>query len=210
MIIDYKNKLIFLATTKTASTSIETQLRKKKYCGFVGEYSALKHIDLNKIKMIQNALNIQDFKVWCVIRHPVDKSISWYNYRSRDQIKTTNRYLGNKSYKEYLNSMTTYDLNEHNDSKQVFDDRGNQADIVFDFNQRSELLSFLNHVYGISSLPKLNSSASYGMSYNPSDTERDLASKILKSEIMAFNKIKTNTFKEAILTLSKKSRAFIK
>ena len=131
-------------------------------------------------------------------------------YRSRDQIKTTNRYLGNKSYEEYLNSMTTYDLNEHNDSKQVFDDRGNQADIVFDYNQKSELLGFLNHVYGISSLPKLNSSASYGMSYNPSDTERDLASKILKSEIIAFNKIKTNTFKEAILTLSKKSRAFIK
>ena len=192
----------FLATTKTASTSIENILRKKSHCGLVGDNPRLKHIGLNKIKLIQNILNIQDFKVWCVVRYPVDKSISWYNYRSRNNIKNNKRYLGNKSYEEYLNSMKPSDFNEINDSKLIFDNKGNCADIIFDYNQKSELLSFLNHVYKISLLPKVNSSASYGKVYRPKDNELELASRILQSEIATFNNIKINTFKDAKQILS--------
>ena len=75
MIIDTRNKQIFLATKKTASTAIEASLMQLAYCGHLGGVPQLKRLNYETCIKLKEALNFKEFRTWCVIRHLVDKLI---------------------------------------------------------------------------------------------------------------------------------------
>lgn len=76
MIVDYKNKLVFIANSKTASTSIEESLMKLPYCGHIGGRPSLKHMSFKTFQEIKKPLGVESFITWCVVRHPIEKLIS--------------------------------------------------------------------------------------------------------------------------------------
>lgn len=201
MIIDFKNELVFIATKKTASTSIEKRIRPLGYCGFIGGPPVLKHLTFQQFKEIRHGLGLENFKTWCVVRNPVQKSISWYNYRSRKQIRNSARYLGDISYSAYLTRMTDEDRLECDDSKSITDNNNQKVDIVFDMSQFGEIEKFLNEIYNVPELSKLNSSASYNRSYRPTALEIAKAKIKLRKEIKNYNKLKKFTAAEAIKLL---------
>ena len=47
---------------------------------------------------------LADYKTCAVFRHPFDKLISWFQYRSRPQLFGKPRYVGDMSFKEFVNS----------------------------------------------------------------------------------------------------------
>lgn len=197
MIIDFKNKLVFIATSKTASTSIEKALIQFSYCGLIGKHPRLKHMNFKTFVKIKKGLGLGGFKTWCVVRHPVEKSISWYNYRRREKIKDKDRFLGDISYKEYLTVLDAKGRNECNDATSIIANNNKTVDLVFDYSRPNELLSFLDAVYGIPELPRHNVSASYGETYQPSEDELRFARQVLHEEISNFEDIETTTADQA-------------
>jgi hypothetical protein len=140
MIIDYKNKLVFIATTKNASTSIEYSLKALPYCGVIGGGNPrLKHMGFDVFQEIRSPLRLEKFMTWSVVRHPVDKLVSWYNYRRRDQIKGTQRYLGGVSFSEYVDGLTESNRKECNDALKVIGRNNEQVDMDFRHADRSTI-----------------------------------------------------------------------
>lgn len=143
MIIDYKNKLVFIANSKSASTSIEESLMKFSYCGHIGGCPSLKHMSFKTFQEIKKPLGIEKFITWCLVRNPIEKLVSWYNYRSRKSIKDTERYTGDKTFLEFLNSLSSKNIHEYHDVSNIHDNNNNAVDIVFDYSNTSELQKFL-------------------------------------------------------------------
>jgi len=108
MLIKYrgKQKFIFIANTKCASTSIE----KSK----IGETPEIKitnapigkHMSLEQVHerfgFVFNVIKFEEFFKFGVIRDPVDWVVSWYNYRSRAELSDPNK----KNYRNYAGDMT--------------------------------------------------------------------------------------------------------
>ena len=207
MIIDYKNKLIFVATTKTASTSIEKCLSPLGYTGLIGGKADLKHSSLKVLNSIRKPLKIDDFTTWCIVRHPVEKLISWYNFRSRPQIKNKARYLGDKSFTDFLDTMTKKDRRDANDSLFVRTKNGQCVDIMFALPDVVEWKGFLKTVYGITEVPRENVTKDYGQKYNPTDDELSHARELLADEIAQYEALKKSTHSEAMDLLSAKKAA---
>ncbi|MEP3844915.1 MAG: sulfotransferase family 2 domain-containing protein [Paracoccaceae bacterium] len=207
MIIDYKNKLVFLATTKTASTSIEKCLSPLGYTGWIGGQAGLKHSSLKVLNKIRKPLGLDDFATWCIVRHPVEKLISWYNFRSRPQIKHKARYLGNKSFSEYLDTMTKQDKRGTNDSLFTCTKSGQSVDLMFALPDVDEWQGFLKTVYGITEVPRENVSKDYGKKYKPTDDELNRAKELLVDEIGQYEALKKSTLSEAMEFLSAKKEA---
>lgn len=110
-----KQRFIFLSNTKTASTSIESILRK--HCNItLDRPPSVKHMSYRKICKNFNFLfskpgfEIDTFYKFGVIREPIDWVISWFNYRSRQEIadpqhKQHKNYLGNTNFEEYIDLL---------------------------------------------------------------------------------------------------------
>lgn len=205
MIIDYKNKLIFIATTKTASTSIEKCLSPLGYTGWIGGQAGLKHTTLMRLDKIREPLGLDGFKTWCIVRHPVDKLISWFNFRSRPDIKNQPRYLGDKSFSEFLDTLTEKDKRATNDTLSVCSKNGICADIIFALPDADEWRGFLKTMYHIDEVPRENVSKDYGKKYNPTDAELDRARELLAHEIAQYEVLKKFTLSEAMDLLSYKN-----
>lgn len=201
MIVDYQNKLVFISNPKNASTSIEDCLKKLPYCGVISGHPWLKHMTFKTFQEIKKPLNIDDYITWCVIRSPVEKLISWYNYRSRNAIESTDRYLGDKTFSEFIGSISSEIKNECNDFNMI-NDGCDQVDIVFDYSNISELQKFLAMIYGIEALPQLNTSLSYRQTYSPNKNELQLAERVLSREIEEYSRLEKFSANEAVSLLN--------
>jgi hypothetical protein len=105
MIISKPKKFIFLASPKSGSTTVEIFLRRYASVGFFGS-------DLGKhssCTQIRNNLNFlfkepnmayEDYFSFGVVRHPVSRLVSWYNYLQRPGVRPSRSTAG-ISFREY-------------------------------------------------------------------------------------------------------------
>jgi hypothetical protein len=108
-----QQRIVFLANTKSASSSIEAALRR--WAGIaITAPPALKHMNYRAFMeevapMIERRLNLgrANYEVVCVMREPLSWVHSWYRYRSRSELRdpTDERhgnYSGRLSFSEYV------------------------------------------------------------------------------------------------------------
>ena len=152
MLISTRKKFIFVSNTKTASTSIELLLKQHSQIVITAPPD-LKHMNYRDIihmfgKLFQKPeYNVNKFYKFGVFRDPVDWVISWFNYRSRQEIanpkhRSHSTYLGNISFKEYV------DLIHHDWLKpqkyKFINDRGENAmDFIIDYDQLEQDLAII-------------------------------------------------------------------
>lgn len=114
MQLSVKHQFAFLCIPKCGSTSIEHAIRP--YCETkLGGDASLKHIPASKFaRHIRPLLWRVDkdnlFETFCIMRDPLDRVRSWYQYRSRTKLKEagktrSHRYTGNLSYAEFVEAF---------------------------------------------------------------------------------------------------------
>ncbi|MEP3636262.1 MAG: hypothetical protein ABJN14_03260 [Paracoccaceae bacterium] len=62
-----------------------------------------------KLDKILELLGLDGFKTWCVVRNPVEKLVFWFNFRKRPVLKSQPRYLGDKSFSEFWDTLIEKD-----------------------------------------------------------------------------------------------------
>jgi hypothetical protein len=89
MLIFWKERLVFLANTKTGSTSVERALEPLAHVS-VQRPPALKHLSARQyhatLAPFLESQTGQRFTTVALVREPVDWLGSWYRYRQRDDI----------------------------------------------------------------------------------------------------------------------------
>lgn len=112
MIILPSSGLGFISITKCASTTIEGTLKNHKGI-IMGGTAGLKHMRYRHVEeFILPLLKIyraQRPHFFAVVRHPAARMLSWYNFRTRDNItharpnsRRASRYLGTMSLEEFV------------------------------------------------------------------------------------------------------------
>ena len=112
MLIKYtgKNKFIFIANTKCASTSIESSEIADIADIKLIDHNIGKHLSIGKVcekfDFIFEEYKAQDFFKFGVIRNPLDWVVSWFNFRSRTQLRDPSHpnhenYTGEMTFSEF-------------------------------------------------------------------------------------------------------------
>jgi hypothetical protein len=145
MIIDYYNKIIFIAIPKTGTTSTEAFMEKvlssnSKIYNYNRKSNLSKHSSALEIKRYVN--NYDEFKKIAVVRNPYDWYVSWYTYRKRknSNFKTNNmtflEYIGKSNHREIMDFIldengnllvdyiVRYEDNIENEMKKILCDLG--------------------------------------------------------------------------------------
>ena len=104
-IIDYHNKIIFIAIPKTGTTSTENFLKTVllNNNGLIKNHKDLglyKHINAKDMK--KKIKNYKDYHKIAVVRNPYDWYVSWYTYRKRPGADVSTQ---NISFKKYIKSQ---------------------------------------------------------------------------------------------------------
>ena len=108
MIISKRGRFVFIANTKTASTTIEDILEPYATLAFV-KNPQVKHMGIQQYRtmlepsLIGNELD-NPLESFAVIRDPIDWLFSWYSYRSRDEIQGTTRSTKTMSFDAFIAS----------------------------------------------------------------------------------------------------------
>ena len=161
MLVSLKHQFAFFSNPKCATTSIENYL--KDHCEISITSTKLgKHLKPKNFKKLERVLK-KEFKIGditkiCTARHPVEKIISWYIYRSRPQLKTRkpDRYLGNTDFRSFCaesmqHAALDFFYEQERDACYV--------DYVVPIEHLTRLENFFSNTLGISSkLPKRNTS----------------------------------------------------
>ena len=103
MLIFWKQRLVFLATPKTGSTSIETALESMAHV-VISRPPELKHMSANKFgkhfaPMLESVAG-QKFTTVALMREPIDWLGSWYRYRQRADIPVADRSTKGLTFEE--------------------------------------------------------------------------------------------------------------
>lgn len=112
MIILPNQKIGFISITKCASTTIEAALKQHKGVitgGTAGlKHMRFKHVDEFILPMLKT-YRIERPHFFAVVRHPAARLLSWYNFRTRDDLakardgsKKAARYVGAMSLEEFI------------------------------------------------------------------------------------------------------------
>ena len=199
MIIDYKNKLVFIANKKIGSTSIEAKLRPLPHTGFLAGHPQLKHTSFEAFAQMRDPMEIGDFKAFTIVRHPIDKFVSWFSYRSRKEIEGSSRYLGDKTLMEHIRSAHPDDFEECRDWKYV-QREDDKIEILFKYEDFAELEKFLQHVYPeCGDLGRENQSS---RQVTVTEEERTALIDILGDAINWYESLESDTAESAIAKLS--------
>lgn len=117
MLIFWKQRLVFLSTPKTGSTSIETALESMAHV-VISRPPELKHMSANKFSkhfapMLESAAG-QKFTTVALMREPIDWLGSWYRYRQRADIPVADRSTKGLTFEEaatgFLNGPPVGDM----------------------------------------------------------------------------------------------------
>jgi hypothetical protein len=128
MMVFLKEKLVFFATPKTASTSIEMALGTT--CDIrISKVPNAKHTPYRKYQRLLEpfimTLTDDEPDTVAVIREPIDWLGSWYRYRSRDALKGAKNSTSEVSYNEFIESYLS-------DEPKPFARIGSQAKFMSD------------------------------------------------------------------------------
>lgn len=123
MLVFWDERLVFLATPKTASTAIEVALESLASVA-IQRPTALKHTTAERYRrFLQPFLERQaraPFTVVALMRDPVDWLGSWYRYRQRDDIADPAKSTAGMSFEAFVEGWLA-------DPRPPFADVGSQA-----------------------------------------------------------------------------------
>lgn len=176
MLIFLKEKLVFFATPKTASTSIETTLGN--LCEIrLSKHPSVKHTPYRKYKrllepFVSTVMDGEPDRV-ASFREPLDWLGSWYRYRSRKELHGTSNSTHNISFDQFVEGYLQ-------DKQPSFARVGSQAKFVsskddtmgmthlFRYDQMNQMVSFLeSRLKKQIKLPKTNISPKAELSLSP-------------------------------------------
>jgi Sulfotransferase family len=113
MMISLAHKLAFLCVPKCGSTSVERVLKNNCEILFQG-HPSVKHINVRQYELlIRPLLRMADptnkIETFCIIRDPVDRLRSWYDYQTRPELANPKhpghaRYTGNIDFNHFIES----------------------------------------------------------------------------------------------------------
>lgn len=112
MMVFLKEKLVFFATPKTASTSIEMALGTT--CDIrISKVPNAKHTPYRKYQRLLEpfimTLTGDEPDTVAVIREPIDWLGSWYRYRSRDELRGAKNSTAEISFDQFIESYLSDD-----------------------------------------------------------------------------------------------------
>ena len=155
MLIFVNQGLIVYAMPKTGTTSIDRAIGRNASIKLSGTGdNGLKHINSKKFikwrRTLRKEFPKQTFISCCVMREPLDRLNSWYRYRSREEIKNKENYVGNLTFDEYLNKIcddnerksSRYNLNSQ--SRFIISKKKVGIDRIFPYLKINEFTDFIS------------------------------------------------------------------
>ena len=105
MLVFWEQRLVFLATPKTGSTAIESALESLAEMAILRP-PELKHATVRRYRrflapFLEKPAG-ETFTVVALMREPIDWLGSWYRYRGRDEIGSTNRSTRGLSFDDFV------------------------------------------------------------------------------------------------------------
>lgn len=182
MLIFIREKLVFFATPKTASTSIEMALGPAADIR-ISRLPNAKHTPYRKYKRLLEpyvvTLTGDEPDAAAVIREPVDWLGSWYRYRSRDALSGTPNSTAGISFDQFVEAYLTDDPPEFarvgNQARFMSDKDGTLGMThLFRYDDMESLVRFLQNRLGKQfSLGRANTSPPGAIELSP-DLRREL------------------------------------
>lgn len=97
---------VFLAAAKGASTSMQRALRRHAQL-VTQSPPSLKHMSAREFEtfvaplLAAHGFPRSDYETTCLLRHPVDLTVSWWRYRSRPSVAGLPQYTGDLSFDDF-------------------------------------------------------------------------------------------------------------
>ncbi|HQY43428.1 MAG TPA: hypothetical protein PK450_04545 [Paracoccaceae bacterium] len=181
MLIFWKERLVFLSTPKTGSTSIETALESLAPVA-IRRPPELKHISGPRYQrhlapLLEKASG-ERFTTVALMRDPVDWLGSWWRYRQRDDIRDLPRSTSGLSFEEatldYLSGHPGANMNVGSQARFLgVKDTAAAVDLVFRYEDIGTFVHFLeDRLGGEIILPRLNVSPKGDMHLTPAAEAR--------------------------------------
>lgn len=105
MLIFWKERLVVLAVPKTGTTALEEELGPRADIAF-RHPPALKHANVDQLNgpyaRLFRPFTPDDFQFVGVMRNPIDWLQSWHRYRSREEIKGTERSTAGVDFNSFV------------------------------------------------------------------------------------------------------------
>ncbi|MGB5870753.1 MAG: hypothetical protein WBH04_11180 [Albidovulum sp.] len=165
MLIFWKERLVFLATPKTGSTSIETALESLAHVA-IQRPPSLKHMSARKYNRhfapLLNADGKARFTTVALMREPIDWLGSWYRYRQRPDIpnpaRSTKALSFDAAAQSYIDGTNGGNLAVGSQGKFLGLEKGRTAvDQVFRYEAIDQFVHFLEDRLDCEiTLPRLN------------------------------------------------------
>lgn len=166
MLIFWKKKLVFLANTKTGSTSIEMALESLAHVS-IQRPPALKHTSATRYRRfvapyLETSAGGGGFETVALIRDPIDWLGSWYRYRLREGLPIPANRTGEESFASFAEAYLSDDRPAFarlgSQAKFLTDREGKLAvDHLFRYEEIDHFLEFLEDRLGCEiTLPHLN------------------------------------------------------
>lgn len=105
MIASIEKKFVLLSNPKTGTTALESCFGRFANIR-VGNGPKYKHMNYFDMREVFGSY-FDDFRIYAVVRDPIDTLVSWYKYRSRDDLGApTNQrhrnYTGRVSFEDFI------------------------------------------------------------------------------------------------------------
>ncbi len=181
MLIFWKERLVFLSTPKTGSTSIETALESLAHVA-IRRPPELKHVSgpryQRHLAPLLEMAGGERFTTVALMRDPVDWLGSWWRYRQRDDIRDLPRSTSGLSFedaaRDYLSSHPGASMNVGSQARFLGVKEGvASVDKVFRYEDIGTFVHFLeDRLGGEIILPRLNVSPKGDMHLSPSTDAR--------------------------------------
>ena len=154
MLLSVEHRFLFIANKKAASSSIEAALQNQ--CEVrVCKNSRLKHMSAGTARHLfedfvqESQVSWKDLFKFAVVRDPTEWVTSWFNFRSREQLRSTGSkyYAGHVEFAEFVNEVCSarpVPYAQIGDQNGCLKDQGNIAvDLIVAFDKLSDTVSVL-------------------------------------------------------------------
>lgn len=107
-----KHGFVFLAAPKTGSTAIQRAFTSHAQLVTNGP-PTLKHVTAAEFEadfvplLVKHGYPRRDYTTTCLIREPIDATLSWWRYRSRRNLVGRSHYTGEMSFDEFAERVAS-------------------------------------------------------------------------------------------------------
>ena len=124
-----KYGFVFLASTKAASTAIQRAFKSRAQVLFSSPPS-LKHLTAADFEsdvaplLVKHGYPRSSYVTTCLVREPIDLTVSWWRYRSRPGLVGRPNYTGEMSFDEFVDRVVSGQGAFRTPSQFAADDQG--------------------------------------------------------------------------------------